>query len=191
MKREFIKELLPDITPETLDAIMAENGKDIEGPKNAVTQLTTERDALKTQLEAVNAEVKTFKDLDVDGIKAKASEWETKYNAETQALKAQLDAEKYGFSVKEAVSGMKFTSESARKAFIADLTAKNLPMQEGKLLGMADFQKAYQEADPGAFAPADDDTVVITKGGTGGTGGAGSSTDAALREAMGLPPKKD
>ncbi len=46
MKREFIKGLLPDITKEALDAIMGENGKDIETHENTITQLTTERDGL-------------------------------------------------------------------------------------------------------------------------------------------------
>ena len=54
MKREFIKELLPEITKEALDAIMAENGKDIETHKNTIATLTTERDTLKSQLEAAN-----------------------------------------------------------------------------------------------------------------------------------------
>ncbi len=37
MKREFIRGLLPDITKEALDAIMDENGKDIETHENTIT----------------------------------------------------------------------------------------------------------------------------------------------------------
>lgn len=185
MKREFITNLLPEISKEVLDQIMAEHGKDIEAQKNTITTLTTERDGLKTQLETANTEIKSYKDMDVDGIKAKASEWETKYNTDTQTLKDQLNDANYGFAVKEAVAGYQFTSESAKKAFIADLTAKKLPLQEGKLLGLEDFHKAYQESDPGAFAPKNDDkTPTFTRGTGGGTPVAG---DAALRAAFGLP----
>ena len=190
MKREFLEGLdlgeglkLPKAA---IDAIMAENGRDIETKNNAITALTTERDGLKTQLDTANEAIKSYKDMDVEGIKTKVSEWETKYNTDTQALKDQLDAAKYGFAVNGAVAGLKFSSESAKKAFVADLTAKKLPLQEGKLLGMDDFVKSYQTSDPNAFLPeGEDKTPVVTKGGVGG--GPALGADAALRAAFGLP----
>lgn len=190
MKREFLEGLdLGEgvkLSKAAIDAIMAENGRDIEAKNNTITTLTTERDGLKTQLATANDTIKSYKDVDVEGIKAKADAWETKYNEDTQALKDQLDAANYGFAVNGAVAGLKFTSESAKKAFVADLTAKKLPLQEGKLLGMDDFVKSYQESDPGAFTPADDDkTPVASKGGTGG--GPAFAADASLRAAFGLP----
>ena len=76
--------------------------------------------------------------------------------------KDQLAAAEYGFAVKEATAALKFSSESARKAFVADLTAKKLPVQEGKLLGLEDFTKTYQETDPNAFLPENDDTPSMS-----------------------------
>lgn len=184
MKREFITNLLPDIDKTVLDQIMDEHGKDIEGQKNLVASLTTERDTLKNQLGEANEAIKGFEKLDVDGIKAKAEEWETKYNTDTQALKDQLAAKEYEHSVNSAVSGLKFSSESARKAFVADLTAKKLPVQDGKLLGMEDFVKAYKETDPNAFDSGEPAPQVVSKTGGGNTG----DPSSALRAAMGLPP---
>jgi hypothetical protein len=185
MTQEFIQKLLPDIPKDALEAILAESGKDADAQKAVVTNLTTERDRLKAQLETANTEIKSFKDLDVAGIQAKAADWEKKYNADTADLKNQLDAANYGFAVNGAVAGLKFSSESAKKAFVADLTAKKLPLQEGKLLGLDDFTKTYKAADPNAFAPeGDDKTPTFTKGGTGGGSVSGAS---ALRAAFGLP----
>lgn len=191
MKREFLEGLdlgLGEdvkLSKNAIDAIMAENGRDIEAKNNTITALTTERDGLKTQLGDANATIQSYKDMDIDGIKAKAGEWETKYNTDTQALKDQLAAAEYGFAVKEAVAGLKFSSESAKKAFVADLTAKKLPLQEGKLLGLEDFAKTYKESDPDAFLPENDDkTPVVTRG--GGGGGTTLGADAALRAAFGL-----
>lgn len=191
MKREFLEGLdlgLGEdvkLSKNAIDAIMEENGRDIEAKNNTITALTTERDGLKTQLGDANATIQSYKDMDIDGIKAKAGEWETKYNTDTQALKDQLAAAEYGFAVKEAVAGLKFSSESAKKAFVADLTAKKLPLQEGKLLGLEDFAKTYKESDPDAFLPENDDkTPVVTRG--GGGGGTTLGADAALRAAFGL-----
>lgn len=114
MKREFLEGLdLGEgvkLSKAAVDAIMAENGRDIEAKNNAIAALTTERDGLKTQLDTANDTIKSYKDVDVEGIKTKVSEWETKYNEDTQALKDQLDAANYGFAVKGAVAGLKFTS---------------------------------------------------------------------------------
>ena len=72
---------------------------------------------------------------------------------------------------------------------MADLTAKKLPVQEGKLLGLEDFTKTYQETDPNAFLPENDDkTPIATKGGSGGGPATGSD---ALRAAFGLTTKKE
>ncbi len=186
MKREFITGLLPDIDKAVLDQIMDEHGKGIVAKNNTIAALTTERDGLQTQLNTANDTIKSYKDMDIDGIKTAAKEWEAKYNTDTQTLKDQLADAHYGFAVNGAVSALKFSSGSAKKAFVADLNAKKLPLQDGKLLGMEDFVKSYQTSDPDAFLPENDDkTPVATKGGTGG--GNAIADDAALRAAFSLP----
>lgn len=189
MKREFLEGLdlgegakLPKAA---VDAIMAEHGRDIEAIKTANATLTTERDGLRTQLENANATIQSYKDMDIDAIKSSAADWEQRYNTETQKLKDDLDAAKYGFAAAQAAAGMRFSSEAARKQFVTELTAKKLPLQDGKLLGMEDFTRTYQEADPGAFVPEDDDRTPVAARGTGG-GGMSQGTDAALRAAFGL-----
>lgn len=188
MKRDFLENLDigsgAKLSKSAIDAIMAEHGKAMEGKNNQIVSLTTERDGLRTQLGDANATIQSYKDMDIDGIKARAGEWETKYNTDTQALRDQLDAANYGFAVKDAANGYKFSSEAAKKAFCADLIEKKLPMQDGKLLGLADFIKGYKEADPDAFAPEGGKVPVATRG-TGS--GAELGKDAALREAFGLP----
>lgn len=155
MKRDFLANLdLGDgahLSKELIDAIMAENGKDITSKDNAIATLTTERDGLKTQLAAANGEIQSYKDMDIEKIKQSAADWESKYNTDTQKLKDELDAANYGFSVKEAASGLKFTSAGAKKAFISALTEKKLTLQDGKLLGLDDFVKEYKTNDPGTF----------------------------------------
>ena len=193
MKREFLEGLdlgegAGKLPKSAVDAIMAEHGKDIEAQKAAVTALTTERDQLKAQLEEANRQIQSYKEMDVDGIKKSAADWEAKHAADTKALQDKLDAANYGFGVERAVAGLKFSSTAAKNQFVSELTAKKLPLQEGKLLGLEDYVKSYRESDPGAFVPENDDkTPVAVKG---GSGGASLGTDAALRAAFGLPDEK-
>lgn len=161
MKREFLANLDlgegAHLSDTAIDAIMAEHGRDITANQNTIQTLTTERDGLKTQLNEADKTIKSYTDMDIDGIKKSAAGWETKYNTDTKALKDQLDAANYGFGVERAVSGLKFTSEGAKKSFMADLKAKKLQLQDGKLLGLDDFVKTYKESDPGAFVKENDD----------------------------------
>lgn len=188
MKREDIKKLLPEAEDGLIDQIMDLHSKDVGTLKQNVESLTTERNTLQKQLTEANTQIQGFKDLDVEGIKQKAAEWETKYNTDTKALKEQLETVKYGHTVEKSAEGLKFSSGAAKKQFVADLTAKKLPEQEGKLLGFDDFLKAYRESDPDAFAAEDGKDPVFSRG--GGGGGSAGGSDAALRAAFGLPPEK-
>lgn len=191
MKRDYLKNLDigggAHLSDELIDQIMAEDGKAKADFQSTINTLTAERDGLATQLSDANTAIQSYKDMDIDGIKKAAADWETKYNADTQALKDQLKGVQYNHAVESAVSGIKFTSASAKKAFVSDLTAKGLTLQDGKLLGLDDFTKGYKESDPGAFAP-DEPTPTITVGG-GQKSQAGTASDSALRAAFGLAPK--
>lgn len=190
MKREYLKALDigggAHLSDEIIEQIMSEQGKHDGELQATITTLTTERDGLKTQLSDANTEIQSYKDMDIEGIKQSAADWETKYNTDTQALKDQLKGVQYNHAVESAVSGIKFTSASAKKAFVSDLTAKGLTLQDGKLLGLDDFTKDYKESDPGAFAP-DEPAPTITVGG-GQKSQAGNASEASLRAAFGLKP---
>ena len=188
MKRDYLKNLDigggAHLSDALIDQIMAEDGKAKSDLQSTINTLTAERDGLATQLSDANTAIQSYKDMDIDGIKKAAADWETKYNADTKALKDQLEGVKYSHAVESAVSGIKFTSASAKKAFVSDLTAKGLTLQDGKLLGLDDFTKGYKASDPGAFVP-DEPTPTITVGG-GQKSQIGSTFDAELRKAFGL-----
>lgn len=174
MKKEFIKQLLPDVTDDVLSKIMDEAGKDVENHKQQISSLTTERDTLRTQLAEANTSIQSYKDMDIDGIKAKATEWETKYNADTQALQEKLDAQAYGYAVEKVASGISFSSNGAKKAFVSDLTAKNLKLSDdGKLEGFNDFLEQYRKDDPSAFKADESGKPFVASSTSSGGGDSG------------------
>ncbi len=59
MKREFLKKM--ELTDEQIDALMAENGKDVNGLKEQVNSLTTEKDGLQSQLTERDTQLKDLK----------------------------------------------------------------------------------------------------------------------------------
>ena len=141
MKREEVKAIFPDITDEQLTKIMDLHGADIERQKQTITTLTTERDAARTQLGEANKKLEGYD-----------PEWKSKAEKAENDAKAQVAALQGDFAAQSAVSGVRFSSESAKKAFLADLKAKKLSLQDGKLLGFDDFLADYKKTDPSAFA---------------------------------------
>ena len=142
MKRDEVKAIVPSITDEQLDRVMDLNGADIERQKQTIATLTAERDTARTQLGEANKKLEGY---DPD--------WKTKAENAARQARQQVEALQSDFAAQSAVSGLKFSSESAKKAFLADLKAKNLPLQEGKLLGFDDFLTDYRKSDPAAFVP--------------------------------------
>lgn len=166
MKRDEIKNQLGDIPKEQLDWLMAENGKDINREKQAAAILQSQIDSLTARLNEANEKLEGYD-----------PEWKTKAAQAQQAADARIAEIEMGCAAERAISGLKFSSESAKKAFLADLTAQKLPLQDGKLLGFEDFAKTYKEADPGAFLP--EGGVPRVTAGTSGSPAAPTGRDAA------------
>ena len=143
----------------------------------------TEIAGLKEQLKNANTEIQSYKDMDIESIKQSVTDWETKYNTDTQALQEKLAKKDYEYKVKEKVSNLKFTSESAKKSFMADLIAKDLKIENDAILGFDDFVKSYKETDPNAFEN-EQKPPQFSNGNNSGS--VGLTADDSIRKAMGL-----
>ena len=141
MKTEDLKAL--GLSDDQVQRVFAMNSEDTNGLKASVATLTAERDAARTQLGEANKKLEGY---DPDW-KKKAADAQQQADRKVAELKAQ-------FAADHAAAGLKFSSESAKRAFMADLTGKQLPLQDdGTLLGFDDFVASYKKTDPGAFAP--------------------------------------
>lgn len=141
MKTEDLKAL--GLTDEQVQRVFAMNGEEMNGLKANVDTLKAERDAARTQLADANKKLEGYD-----------PEWKTKAEQAQQQAEQKVAEMKAGYAATSAASSLKFTSDSAKKAFLADLNAKKLPLQDdGTLLGFDDYVASYKKTDPGAFAP--------------------------------------
>lgn len=140
MKTEDLNAL--GLSEEQVQKVFAMNGADMKDLKQQVSTLTAERDAARTQLGQANAKLEGYD-----------PEWKTKSKQAQQQAEQQVQAMKSRCAEANAAAGLPFTSAGARKAFLADLAKKNLPVQEdGTLLGFDDYLQSYKKTDPGSFA---------------------------------------
>ena len=150
MKRDFLKGL--GLDDSIIDQIMDENGKDIQREKNAVNKVNqdlekykAENEGLKTQLSEANTQIQSFKEMDIDGIKASAEEWKTKYETDTKALNEKIAAKDYDYAIKDFMSNYKFIDDDVKETVINKFKAREFKLEEGKFLGGEDFMKEYKE----------------------------------------------
>lgn len=115
-----------------------------------VTELT----GVRQQLTDANAAIQSYKDMDIDGIKKSASDWETKYTTDTAALNARIENLQKESAAKEFLSGKGFRSQLARKAALSGMMG--LEFKDGKFSGADDYLKKLKEEDPDSFLPEDD-----------------------------------
>lgn len=143
-----------------------------------------EKKGLEGQISEANKTIESMKSLDIEGMKKAAETWEAKYKEDTEALRSELERTKYTHNIESLAIKERFSSEAARKAFIADLAAKNLPYENDKLVGYDDFKKSYMESDPRAFTKEQEGTPAKLNTGGKHTEFGSTEADAFTASAM-------
>ena len=147
--------------------------------------------ALDAQLKEASKTIDGFKELDIEAIKKSAEDYKQKAEQAEKDAAAQIAASKRD-QLYEGIansSELKFTSDSAKTAFLAAMKTKEFPVEDGKLLGYNDFLDGYKKQDPGAFAGTTPAPAIVLPGGDDKS--ADKADTAKVRAIMGLPPEKD
>lgn len=153
MKREDIKKLIPDITDEALNAIMAENGKDIEAYKAKITEAETK--------------LKPFEGVDVEALKKQVADL-TAAN-KSVVFNAALDG-----AIKDAHG-------RNAKAIRALIDVDALEHSEKQAEDIKAALEACAKDNPWAFVSDEDTQKQVSTGGDHGTGGTGTEDGVTAR----------
>ena len=158
---------IPEDKKEAFDKEVLENYKtvgEVDTLRTKLSKAETERDTIQTKYDTdiaqrdadlINLQTQ-LKDAGGDAdklatLQTNFNNLQTTYNKAKTDYENQLAEQAYDFAIKENSSKLKFSSNSAKKAFMSDLKAKKLSMENGKILGFDDFVDAYKEQDAGAF----------------------------------------
>lgn len=101
---------------------------------------------IKSQLEQAGVDQTKLTQLTAD-----MTALQTKYNDDVKSYKAKLSKQAYEFAVREFANGKKFTSNAAKRDFVNSMIAKDLKMDNGKILGADDFVTSYSTDNADAF----------------------------------------
>lgn len=126
----------------------------------------TELSGVKQQLAEANAAIKSYKEMDIDGIKKSAADWEEKYKTDTAALNKKLSDQERSHQEDMFFAGYKFSSKAAAAGVRAEFQRKNFPFQDGAFTGAKEWMESLsKDADyRAAFASAKPDDGADNSG---------------------------
>lgn len=119
---------------------------EIKTLNDTITTRDTDLANLKSQLESAGTDATKLETLSNDMKKLQG-----KYDADVKKYQEQLQKQAYEFAVKEYANTLQFSSEAAKRDFTTQLTKAELKMEEGKLIGAADFKEMYSANNADAF----------------------------------------
>lgn len=158
MKTEDLK--AQGLTDEQISFVMAENGKDLKKLQKENENLATDRDTWKEKAETAEEALKGFEGIDPAQVQAQLAEYKKKAEDAEKDRDQKLHERDFADALKAELDGVKFTSEAARKAVMADIKEAGLKLKDGKILGLNDLIAQMKEKDASAFVDEEQENAL-------------------------------
>ena len=149
MKTEELK--AQGLTEEQISFVMAENGKDLKKLQKENDNLSADLDTWKGKAEAAETTLKGFEGVDLETMQKELSDWKQKATEAEKNAQAQLYERDFADALKTELESVKFSSEAAKRAAVADIKEAGLKFKDGKILGLNDLLAQMKEKDASAF----------------------------------------
>lgn len=149
MKTEELK--AQGLTEEQISFVMAENGKDLKKLQKENDNLSADRDTWKEKAEAAETTLKGFEGVDLETMQKELSDWKQKATEAEKKAQEQLYERDFSDALKTEFEGIKFSSEAAKRAIMAEVKEAGLKLKDGKILGLNDLLSQMKEKDASAF----------------------------------------
>lgn len=170
---EKLKQFNVEVTPEMEKAFAGDFLSEKEVEKK-LSKTENDRDSWKQRAETAEETLKGFEGKDFDTITKERDEWKKKAeDAEKEYSAKEAEREKSEL-LKEAFADVEFTSESAKKAIMAQI-ASEVNVVNGRLRGFNEALEDAKKNDASAFVSKKDDVRI-----TSGTGISNSNSGGAL-----------
>lgn len=126
---------------------LAARSKEIDTLNESLTTRNTDLEDLQKKLaEAGTADAEKLAALSAD-----LEGYKTKYDTDMKKYKEQLRKQSYEFAVREFAGSKNFSSKAAKRDFIQSMIAKDLKMEDGRIIGAEDFATMYSNDNEDAF----------------------------------------
>lgn len=142
---------IPEDKQADVKRALSEHYKNAGEVARTLSKVENERDSWKSRAEAAESTLKSFDGVDVEGMKQSISDWKAKAEKAEQDAKEQIYQRDFADALKTELESVKFSSEAAKKAIMAEIKEAGLTMKNGKILGLNDLIEQMKQSDAAAF----------------------------------------
>lgn len=142
----------------------------------------TERDNWKSKAETAEETLKKFDGVDLETMQTELNTWKQKAETAEKDYEQKIYERDFSDALKTELESVKFSSDAAKRAVMAEVKESGLKLKDGKILGLSDLIGQIKERDASAFVDekqeqARQQAARFTVPGTGkSTGGSGTTT---------------
>lgn len=148
---------VPADKKENLTKKVAENYITKAEHEKKLGKVETDRDTWKEKAETAETTLKGFEGVDLDTMQKELSGWKKKAEDAEKDAQAKLYERDFADALKTEFEGIKFSSEAAKRAIMAEVKDAGLKLKDGKILGLNDLITQMKEKDASAFV--DDEQI--------------------------------
>ena len=199
---------------QNIEAILAELGIEVPSDKkgdltkkvseNYVTKAEhekkigkaeTERDNWKSKAETAEETLKKFDGVDLETMQTELNNWKQKAETAAKDYEQKIYERDFSDALKTELESVKFSSDAAKRAVMAEIKESGLKLKDGKILGLSDLIGQIKEKDALAFVDekqeqARQQAARFTVPGTGRSTGSGGGTTIADIKAIKDPAER-
>jgi hypothetical protein len=151
---------IPEDKQADVKKALSEHYKNAGEVSKTLSKVENERDNWKIRAETAEATLKNFDGIDPENIKTELATWKQKAENAEKDFKDKIYERDFADSLKSALEEVKFSSEAAKKAVMADIKAAGLKLKDGKILGLNDLLDQMKKDDASAFVDENQQTAM-------------------------------
>lgn len=129
---------------------------DLNGKESIITDLNATIEQRNQDLQSIQEKLdKAGTDSAmIENLSGELSELQAKYDNATNEYQTKLQKQAYEFAVKDFANNQSFSSNAAKRDFINSMLSKELPMENGNIMGASDYMAEYAKENSDAFVVA-------------------------------------
>ena len=142
---------IPEDKQSDVKKVLSEHYKNAAEYNKTISKLETERDTWKEKAETAENTLKGFEGVDLETMQKELADLKQKATEAEKNAQAQLYERDFNDALKAELENVKFSSEAAKRAIMAEVKEAGLKLKDGKILGLNDLISQMKEKDASAF----------------------------------------
>lgn len=157
-----LKKLGIEVSDEQKESIKKSMGEELYSKKEMEDKVKTESEQWKAQAETAEKMLEGLDGKSPEDILKERDDWKRQAEDSKKEYEAKIAEHEKSELLKEAFAEIEFTSESAKKSIMEDIS-KGVSVRNGKLIGFSDLIEEAKKTDANAFVNKQNPPAHFTK----------------------------